>query len=518
MGGAPLVISLPHGLDLGGVTTWAVRLANGLAARGRAVTLIVHPRREFQLPAKVSLHPCVEVIEPTDWPHMHGINGDLSPFIPVYRDVVRRLAEAASSPVVLSPNILGDSYGIGAALCLSDPEITRLIGWQHTDSAYDTCLLQRYERVIARYVAISGHYVAALKPLLPGREKDITTIPHGVDVPIEPPVREPRGGAGTGKRPLRLIYTGRIEHHQKRVTAYPALSRELERRGIDHELLLIGDGPAAPELDKLIEKTPRVRRMGLMSAEDVTPWLDRADAFVLASRFEGLCISRIEAMARGCVPIVTVANSGAGEGIEDGVSGFYADAQPEDDDEKTAASLADAVERYLATDADQASAAAWRAARDRFGLEQHLGAVAALLDDVAATPARAWPASWPCAFTANTSLGWASGSTPPGGVEQMRALLDSLADRRVVLHGAGRHTVDMAPVLAMSRARIVAVCDDDQGRWGTTLLGWPVLGPADAAKTGATDVVISSWMHAQAIWKRREVYERQGLRVHKIYG
>jgi glycosyltransferase involved in cell wall biosynthesis len=514
-GRAPLLISLPHGLDLGGVTTWALRLANGLAAEGRAVALVAHPRLDFQPLAKFTLHPCVELIEPKGWPHMRDISGDLSPFIPVYRDAVRRMAEASGSPVVVSPNILGDSYGIAAALCLSDPEITRVIGWQHTDSAYDTCLLRRYETVISRYIAINAQYMDALRPQLPGRAADITTIPHGVAIPREPTVREPRARTG---RPLRLIYTGRIEHQQKRVTAYPALSRELTRRGIDHEILLVGDGPAAAELDGLIKATPRVRRLGLASPEEVTAWLDWADAFVLASRFEGLCISRIEAMARGCVPIVTVANSGAGEGIADGVSGFYADAKPDDSDEAVAVSLANSVQRYLAADADRVSAAAWRAARQSFSLDRHIKAVASLLDDAAAGPARHWPASWPCAFTAAAGQTWVSGSTPPGGVEQMRALLDSLADRSVVLHGAGRHTVDMAPVLAASRARILAVCDDDQGRWGSTLLGWPVLGPADAARTGATDVIISSWMHAQTIWKRRAMYEDQGLRVHKIYG
>ena len=41
--------------------------------------------------------------------------------------------------------------------------------------------------------------------------------------------------------------------------------------------------------------------------------------------------------------------------------------------------------------------------------------------------------------------------------------------------------------------------------------------PDDAAATGARSVVISSWMHESAIWKRREMLEAAGLRVFPLY-
>ena len=62
-----------------------------------------------------------------------------------------------------------------------------------------------------------------------------------------------------------------------------------------------------------------------------------------------------------------------------------------------------------------------------------------------------------------------------------------------------------------------AVTDDDPARWGASLLGWPVISPARAAAAGATDVVISSWIHADEIYARRHAYEHQGLRVHHLY-
>ncbi len=514
---APLLFSLPHGLDLGGVTTWAVRLANGLAARGRVVGMVVHPRGEGQPAAEIEFHPGVVRIMPDNWPHIGGCNGDLASYLPAYRRAISDLSQAAyghtRGPVVLSPNILGDSYGIAAALCTTQAETLRVLAWQHADSDYDTAVLRRYEPIISRFVAIDERYVSTLKVMFPGRESDITTIPHGVDVPPTPPTaREPLAG-----RPLRLVYTGRIEHHQKRIGAIALLSDELSRRGIDHQITVIGDGPAAAEFDSLLATRPKVKRVRSAGPEAIVDALRKADAFVLASRFEGLCISRIEAMAHGCVPIITSANSGATSGLADGQSAVFVSTLPGDDETTTAGHVADGVERFLASDRDAMAQAAWAAAREHFSLEVHVERVAVLIDAAATDQVRWWRTDWPSAFSSSRTEPGRSGSTGPDAAQRLAALLESLTGRRIVLHGAGQHTLELASTLARSPAEIVALCDDDKQRWGTQFLGWPVISPAHAGNTGATDVVISSYIHAETIWNRREVYESLGLHVHRIY-
>jgi hypothetical protein len=99
----------------------------------------------------------------------------------------------------------------------------------------------------------------------------------------------------------------------------------------------------------------------------------------------------------------------------------------------------------------------------------------------------------------------------------MRALLSSLAGRRVLIHGAGRHTLELGHVLAAAPVEIAGVIDDDRQKHGGRLWGWRVIAPDTAGATGATDLVISSWMHQEAIWARRAVYERQGIAVHRLY-
>ena len=514
---APFLFSLPHGLDLGGVTSWAVRLANGLAARGRVVGMIVHPRGEGHPAAQLEFHPGVIRIIPDGWPHMGDARGNLAPYLATYRRAIADLSRAAygagGGPVVVSPNILGDSYGIAAALCTTQAETLRVLAWQHADSEYDTAVLRRYEPIVSRFVAIDERYVGLLGMMFAGREGEIVSIPHGVEVPGVPPV----GRAPLAGRPLRLVYTGRIEHHQKRIGAIALLSDELGKRGIDHRITIVGDGPAAAELDALLTTRPKVMRVPIASAEDVTTFLDSADAFVLASRFEGLCISRIEAMARGCVPIITSANSGATTGLADGESAIFVAAKPGDGEEAAAAHMADGIERFLASDRDAMAGAAWRAAGEHFCMDSHVDQVEAVIDGAAAGPARWWRTDWPSAFSSSRTEPGRSGSTGPDACELLGALLASLAGRKIVLHGAGQHTLELAGVIAKSEAEIVAVTDDDKQRWGTRFLGWPVVAPQEAGKTGASELVISSYIHMRSIWERRGVYEQQGLAVHRVY-
>jgi glycosyltransferase involved in cell wall biosynthesis len=507
----PLLIGLPQGLNVSGVTVWAVRLAGLMAEAGRATALLLHREPPGHERLELDLHPAVERIDLTDLPALEAARGDLDPFVARYREAVSRLADRHGAPVVLSPNLHGDCYGIAAALCLADPDPIRVVGWLHSDIDYNYRLMERYEPVLAGIVAVSDHIEAELKRRLPHRAGDITGIPYGVPVASAVPRREPLSG-----RPVRLVYTGRIDHHQKRIMALVGLGRELERRGVAHELVVVGDGPAVREFDEAVRRTPTVRRLPPTGPGGIAWLLDRSDAFVLASRYEGLSVSMLEAMARGCVPIVTRVESGVGQAIEEGRNGVLADVSAGDDEATVAVALADAVERFGAGAPAAMAESAWRTARKHFSLERHAEVVAAILDDLAAGPPRTWPADRPCAFTAADGSG-ASGSVPADGAARLASVLEKLGGRRIVVHGTGQHTRQLAHVLAGSPARIVALADDDRQVHGSTMLEWPVVAPRDAGATGATDVVISSWINQGVIWSRRRVYEAQGLTVHRLY-
>ena len=73
--------------------------------------------------------------------------------------------------------------------------------------------------------------------------------------------------------------------------------------------------------------------------------------------------------------------------------------------------------------------------------------------------------------------------------------------------------------LSAAHAAILRDCftDDNRETHGKKLWNWPIIPPTAARETGATDLIISSWLHQDAIHARRATYEQQGLTVHRIY-
>jgi glycosyltransferase involved in cell wall biosynthesis len=154
-----------------------------------------------------------------------------------------------------------------------------------------------------------------LDPTLAGR---LTTVPYGVPVPDEIP---PKADGG----PLKLVYAGRLVEEQKRVLDLPRVVAACEARGVPVELTVIGGGADAARLEeacRALRAPGSVRFLGTLPNPDVLRELERSDVFILTSAYEGLPVALLEAMARGCVPVVTRIRSGVSECVRDGENGF----------------------------------------------------------------------------------------------------------------------------------------------------------------------------------------------------
>jgi glycosyltransferase involved in cell wall biosynthesis len=120
--------------------------------------------------------------------------------------------------------------------------------------------------------------------------------------------------------PLRLAYLGRVEDRAKGVFLLPRIVQ-----GIDPTITLTvaGDGPDLPELRaRCAHLAGRVRFVGVVAPDRVPEFLSAHHALLMPSRFEGFGLALVEAMAAGCVPIVTRLVGVTDEIVTEGQDGF----------------------------------------------------------------------------------------------------------------------------------------------------------------------------------------------------
>lgn len=217
-------------------------------------------------------------------------------------------------------------------------------------------------------------------------------VRNGVDLARFTPAADPaavRAGlpalsdAGPGT-PL-VVCVGRLcpqKGQDVLLRAWPAVAAAVP----EARLVLVGDGPDRPRL--LAGTPPGVLLAG--AARDTLPWYQAADVVVLPSRWEGMALAPLEAMACGR-PVVTTDVSGAREALHpDDADGCVV---PVGDP----AALAAALLRLLA-DRPLRTAASLRAlahARTHHDAARTAAGVAALYRDVLPLPRPARPRQLP---------------------------------------------------------------------------------------------------------------------------
>jgi len=227
-----------------------------------------------------------------------------------YTNIVSYLAHrAASHPCRL---VLSQHNPISQHLYLRG----NLKNWQWR---YARPLLRRSYTYADRIVAVS-HSVAEdlISTLdLPGDKIDVVYNPvyNPVEL-IDSAVPAPHSWFLDNKTPV-LLWVGRMATEKDIPNLFYAFARL--REATDARLLLVGDGPRRGDLMRLRDQ------LGLNETVAFVGWhhqpqtfMGHADALVLCSRFEGLGLVAIEAMAAGCPVVATNCPGGVREIMDDG--------------------------------------------------------------------------------------------------------------------------------------------------------------------------------------------------------
>ena len=208
----------------------------------------------------------------------------------------------------------------------------------------------------------------------------LCAVPNGIPDPGPAPADGVRAELGLGPDDALVLTVGRFTPQKAYDVWLDAVGPVLD--AAPHaRLVWVGDGPLWTEIRDEVERRglgDRVRLVGRRG--DVPRLMAAADLFVLPSRFEGLPLVVLEALAAG-LPVVATRVVGSEEAVRDGETGRLV--PPED-----AASLADAVAGALADDDGRARwAGAARADFEARWTDARMADdTAAVYDDLLSTP------------------------------------------------------------------------------------------------------------------------------------
>jgi len=292
-------------LDLGGTTTFLCNLGGELLRRG--IPTAVFSFRQHHPLAKDFERQQIPVFATDERRFIYEdclvrILGEIARFQPTV--VVASLAATAFEVLRYVP---AGTFRIGMAQS-HDPGVYRTIGFYagHVDAmAAVSKAIHQTIPTLPEFAKVPVHY-----------------LPYGVPIPAAPTA--PASAPGT---PLRILYLGRLEQSQKRVRCFPEILARLAASGIPFHWTIAGEGEEGPLLRSTMRSpspTQTISFIGKVQYSDVPRVLAEHDLFLLASGFEGLPLSLLEAMASGLVPVVSDLASGIRE-VVDETSGLLVD-------------------------------------------------------------------------------------------------------------------------------------------------------------------------------------------------
>lgn len=231
------------------------------------------------------------------------------------------------------------SYGFLAGLAGVRPSIVSAWGIDVL-GAPDVSPAHRWitRHALARATAITATGIRLAEATLAHtpRGKPVAVVPYGVDLDRFTPARRPARERVVVGAVARLSSEKGLDDLLRAV----ALLRD---RGVDVDVLLAGDGPSRPMLQRLASELSldeRVRFAGDIAHEGVPAVLQEMDIFAMPSTWEGFGVAGVEASAME-LPIVASDIHGIPDVVAHGVTGELLPPSRPD-------LLADAIERLAA--------------------------------------------------------------------------------------------------------------------------------------------------------------------------
>jgi hypothetical protein len=221
-------------------------------------------------------------------------------------------------PDALMFNVWGDDVDTNAARYM--PGAIPRVVIVHSNAVASYRAARSVRDYVAAAVATSRRIAEDLNCRYGYARDRVRYIPNGVDLG-DYGSREPVPETGT----LRILSHGRVDSSSKGIFWLAGILSKVSESTRGWELTLSGDGPDLAELKERFARAgllERVHFRGWTAPADVPALMQAHDVLLFPSKFEGLPLALIEAMAGGCVPIASKLAGITDAIIEHGKSGF----------------------------------------------------------------------------------------------------------------------------------------------------------------------------------------------------
>jgi glycosyltransferase involved in cell wall biosynthesis len=304
------ILTTIHSFDPGGVERVALRLCEWWKFEGADVRVLIGRRTG----AMAGQAPCLNYVGYSSGPVGTARVETLWMIMSLWRQV-----RAAPPDVIFCP---GNTYAIvvvALRLILGrrcPPVVAKI-----SNSLVRKDMAPPFGWAYRAWLAVQGRLIdafVAMAPSLRHEALDSMRVSPGRVTVIEDPAlsaadfdrlagSRQRIGADGGHGRL-FVSAGRLVR-QKR---FDRLLRAFAEGGRDGDrLVILGEGPFRPRLAKLTRALGLETRVDMPGhTEDLADWLSRADAFLLASDYEGVPAALVEALAAG-LPIIATDSSAA---------------------------------------------------------------------------------------------------------------------------------------------------------------------------------------------------------------
>lgn len=292
-------------MSVGGIANFVLNLSSHLVQAGHAVVVIAQRPGDW-------------------WPRLAeiGVDGYCLPrqrWDSVYQTARRFAAYLMAQQVdLLLVNIGIDNRLPMLALPLLPDSIPVMLAL-HNDrpEVYDLAAVNQD----AWHCAVGGSPKVQQSAVARFGQKTVLCIPYGIDIPSD----EHQHVALDGVAPLRLLFVGRLDDHQKGIFRLPTILAACRRRQLPVRLTVIGNGLDQGRLRQLFEMagvSELVDLQGFQPHAQMLAAMHCHHGLLLPSNYEGLPIVLLEAQAHGCVPIAARLPGITDSIVQDGVSGF----------------------------------------------------------------------------------------------------------------------------------------------------------------------------------------------------